>query len=155
MENTSIKRTDSDDLDFLALVRELDAYLAVTDGNEHSFYAQYNKVDLIKNVVVLYAGALPVACGAIKKFDDRTMEIKRMYTAQAHRGQGLAGQILRELERWTTELGFEKCILETGKRQTDAIKLYEKSGYIRTENYGQYIGVANSVCFEKILIPGS
>jgi putative acetyltransferase len=59
--------------------------------------------------------------------------------------------VLAELEAWAAELGYPKCVLETGKRQPEAIALYEKQGYQRISNYGQYIGVENSVCFEKVL----
>jgi putative acetyltransferase len=59
--------------------------------------------------------------------------------------------VLSELESWAAELGYPKCVLETGKRQPEAIALYEKQGYQRIPNYGQYIGVENSVCFEKVL----
>ena len=67
------------------------------------------------------------------------------------RAKGLASLILGELENWALELGFEKCILETGRMQPEAIALYEKNGYYRTTNYGQYTGVENSLCFEKNL----
>ena len=60
-------------------------------------------------------------------------------------------EILNELETWAKELGYEKTVLETVKRQTEAVALYNKSGYKVIPNYGQYIGVDNSICFEKIL----
>jgi GNAT superfamily N-acetyltransferase len=59
--------------------------------------------------------------------------------------------ILAELEKWAGELSCTKCILETGKRQPDAIGLYKKNGYKPVPNYGQYAGVENSVCFEKVI----
>lgn len=145
----SLIRTDSGHKDFIRLVKDLDTYLAVSDGEEHSFYSQFNKIDLIKHVVVAYHNNFAISCGAIKQYDPKTMEIKRMFTASNYRGQGTAGLILVELENWAKEMGFEKCILETGKRQTEAIRLYEKSGYDITPNYGQYIGIENSVCFRK------
>ena len=144
-----IKRTSSDDPDFKTLVRGLDAELAQIDGEEHGFYAQYNGIDAIRHVVVLYADAVPVSCGAIKPFAPDAMEVKRMYTLGHFRGKGLASQVLQALEAWAAELGYPKCILETGRRQPDAIALYQKSGYRIMDNYGQYAGVENSVCFEK------
>ena len=74
-----------------------------------------------------------------------------MYTLPAHRGHGLATRILTELEKWAAELGYKKCVLETGLRQPDAIALYTKSGYHRIPNYGQYLNIENSVCFAKEL----
>lgn len=142
-------RTDSAHPDFRALVRLLDQDLQVRDGAEHSFYAQFNKVDAIRHVVVAYLNDEPVGCGAFKPFEADAVEIKRMYVQPAHRGQGLAQAVLTELEDWARELGYTGCVLETGLKQPEAIRLYQKSGYQRIPNYGQYIGVDNSVCMRK------
>jgi len=144
-----IVRTNSDNPDFIELVKYLDADLAIRDGNEHSFYAQFNKIDKIKFVVVAYEDDQPVGCGAIKEYAPNTMEIKRMYTSPASRGNGIATKVLTELENWAAEMSFETCILETGKKQPEAIALYKKSGYKSISNYGQYAGIENSVCFRK------
>ena len=144
-----ILRTNSDNQDFIELVKHLDADLADRDGKEHSFYAQYNKIDQINFVVLAYENDVPVACGAIKEYAPDTMEVKRMYTLPDCRGKGIASQVLSELETWAAELSYRKCILETGKKQPEAIRLYQKNGYHNVPNYGQYIGIENSVCFEK------
>jgi len=146
-----IKRTDSDDQDFIGLVKWLDTDLAKRDGNQHSFYAQFNKIDKIKYAVVAYENDKPIGCGAIKEFAPDTLEIKRMYTSPESRGKGIASQILIELEKWATELSFKKCILETGKKYPEAVALYKKNGYRLIPNYGQYAGIENSLCFEKEL----
>jgi GNAT superfamily N-acetyltransferase len=144
-------RTDSENEDFQELVRLLDEDLAIRDGADHSFYAQFNKIDAIKNVVVVYQNELPVGCGAFKKFDDETVEIKRMFVRPEYRGKGVAGIVLKELENWAGEAGFEFAVLETGKKQPEAIRLYEKSGYALIPNYGQYAGIENSICMKKSL----
>ena len=144
-------RTNSEHIDFINLVKLLDTDLAKRDGDDHSFYDQFNKLDNIKHTLVLYINNKPVACGAIKQFESDCMEVKRMYTLPEQRGQGLATKTLKELENWAKELGFIRCVLETGKKQPEAIKLYKKSGYNVIPNYGQYIGIENSVCFEKQL----
>lgn len=146
-----ILRTTSDNKDFTELVKELDAFLAEIDGAEHAFYAQLNKTNTLKHVVVVYEDDKPVACGAIREFDHSSMEVKRMYTLPAFRGKGFAAKVLNELENWAGELGYSKCVLETGLRQPEAVSLYEKSGYKRIPNYGKYANVENSVCFEKEL----
>lgn len=142
-------RTDASHPDFKALVKALDTYLAVVDGDDHAFYHQYNHIDAIKYALVAYENERAIACGAIKAFSDEAMEVKRMYTAPECRGKGVASKLLRELEAWAAELGYSKCVLETGKRQVEAIGLYHKNHYQIIPNYGQYIGVENSVCFEK------
>jgi len=53
------------------------------------------------------------------------------------------------LESWASELNFKYCVLETGKRQPEAIALYKKNGYQIIPNYGQYHGIENSICFQK------
>ncbi len=144
-----IIRTNSDNRDFVELVKLLDADLAKRDGEDHSFYAQFNKIDKIKYVVVAYDHGRSVGCGAIKEYAAKTMEIKRMYVSPGNRKKGVATKILSELEQWARELSYPRCILETGKRQPEAIGLYQKNGYTSIPNYGQYAGAENSVCFEK------
>jgi putative acetyltransferase len=143
-----IIRSDSSNTDFLSLVKLLDQDLSDRNGDQQNFYNQFNKVDLIKNVIVAYVDNTPVGCGAIKKYDDNCMEVKRMFVKAEYRGKGIAGKIL---EMWVAELNFTKCILETGKVQPEAIHLYQKFGYTITDNYGQYIGIDNSVCMNKEL----
>jgi GNAT superfamily N-acetyltransferase len=144
-------RTNSDNIDFQKLVKELDKDLAIRDGEEHAFFAQYNKIDAIKFVVVAYENEVAVGCGAIKEYEPNIMEVKRMFVSQDQRGKGIASLVLIELEKWAAELNYKKCILETGIRQPEAISLYKKNNYLLIDNYGQYINVTSSVCFEKEL----
>lgn len=147
-----IVRADSENADFRALVRLLDEDLSVRDGAEHSFFAQFNKIDALKTVVVAYLGETAVGCGAFKPFDAETVEIKRMFVREENRGRGIAVEILKELENWAAESNFACAILETGKKQPEAIRLYEKSGYRFIPNFGQYAGVESSVCLKKTLL---
>ena len=147
----TIIRTNSNSRDFAALVKLLNADLAERDGKDHSFYAQFNKIDTLTHVVVAYDDETPCGCGAIKEFQKNTMEVKRMFVLPEKRGKGIATAILTELEKWAGDLSSTKCVLETGKRQPEAIGLYTKNGYASIPNYGQYIGMENSVCFEKQL----
>jgi putative acetyltransferase len=74
-----------------------------------------------------------------------------MYVPPGYRKKGIATTILAELENWARELSCTRCVLETGKRQPEAIGLYKRNGYRLIPNYGQYAGVENSVCFGKEL----
>ena len=74
-----------------------------------------------------------------------------MFIHSNFRGKGLSKIILRELENWAKELGFSRLVLETGKKQPEAIGLYENAGFKKINNYGQYVDFPNSVCFEKVL----
>ncbi|MTI31394.1 GNAT family N-acetyltransferase [Xanthovirga aplysinae] len=146
-----LKRTNSKDSDFVRLVKSLDEDLQVRDGDEHSFFAQFNKIDLIQNVVVAYNNGKALGCGAIKPYNNEIMEVKRMFVSSEARGKGIATLILKELEKWAQELNYNGCILETGEKQPEAIGLYVKSGYERIPNYGPYVEVNSSFCFRKKL----
>ena len=146
-----IVRTNASDTEFAKLVQLLDQELAQRDGEEHAFYNQFNSLDHSVSVILLIENEQAIGCGAIKSLNDTTMEVKRMFVLKEFRGRGLAGSVLFELERWALELGYSRCRLETGKRQPEAIALYQKKGYQKISNYGQYAGIENSICFEKQL----
>lgn len=145
----SLIRTDSAHPEFQQLVMLLDRDLQIRDGAEHGFYAQFNKIDSIKNAALAFIDGKALGCGAFKPFDETSVEIKRMYVLPEYRGRGIAALVLQELEQWAAELKYRFAVLETGLKQPEAIQLYQKSGYLRIPNYGQYAGVENSVCMRK------
>ncbi len=144
-------RTDAENDDLLLLVALLDEELKARDGEDHYFFAQFNKLAGIIGAVVAYVDDEPVGCGAFKQFSDTEAEIKRMFVRSECRGQRIAANVLTELESWADEEGFDACVLETGFKQPEAIALYKRSGYSEIPNYGQYADVANSVCMTKNL----
>ncbi|MFZ6010045.1 MAG: GNAT family N-acetyltransferase [Bacteroidota bacterium] len=144
-------RTSSDHGDFTNLVRRLDAELWERYEELQAQYARHNKVEKNNTVVLAYADNLPSGCGCFKKYNDDTVEVKRMFVAHDHRGKGIAGLILKELECWAKELGYSKVILETGLKQPEAIGLYKKAGFVVTENYEPYVNMKESVCMQKFL----
>ncbi|WJJ98054.1 GNAT family N-acetyltransferase [Algibacter luteus] len=147
----TVKRTNSENKDFIGLVSLLNTYLKIIDGDEHAFYSQYNNIDVLNHVVVVYKNETPLACGAFKALSEDTVEVKRMFTQEDSRGMGLASKVIQELEVWARELDFNTCVLETGKRQKEAVSFYKKMNYSIIPNYGQYIGIENSLCFKKEL----
>ncbi len=149
---TIFNRTNSTDIDFQNLVSLLDKDLAIRDGDEHTFYAQFNKVQNIKHVIVCYKDDKPIGCGAFKEYDKKNVEIKRMFVSPDYRGHGIGLNILQELELWALESGYAACVLETGKKQPEAISLYQKAGYAIIKNYGQYENVENSICMKKSIL---
>ena len=99
----NLLRTNSKNLDFIKLVKLLDATLKISDGKDHAFYDQFNKIDALKNVVVAYKNKQPMGCGAFKIHPNNTVEIKRMYVATDARRLGIASKVLEELEQWAKE----------------------------------------------------
>lgn len=148
----AIVRTNSNNKDFIELVELLDSYLSEMDGDEHSFYDQFNNIVNLNNVVLAYLDETAAGCGAFKEFSPGVIELKRMYTKPNFRGQKIGSKVLFELEKWAHELNYSKCILETGKRQVEAIEFYKMNGYSVMPNYGQYQNIEYSLCFTKNLI---
>ena len=143
-------KTNSNHPDFQKLTRLFDDYLVEIDGDEKDFFAQYNQI-YIDNVIVCYEDEIAVGCGAFKEYEPTVDEIKRMFVLPEKRGKGIASTVLNALEFWAKENGFQHAILETSNQLTNAISLYQKSGYEVISNYGQYIDVESSVCMKKIL----
>ena len=146
-----LKRTDSADPDFAGLVYLLNEEMKIKDGEEFSFYLQFNSLETINHVIVAYENDVAVGCGALREYSADTVELKRMFVPHAHRRKGIAIQMLWALEQWAMELGFKNSILETGINLAEAISLYQKTGYTIIPNYGQYEGVKGSVCMKKLL----
>ena len=147
----TIKRTDSYDLDFPQLVSLLNRELRERYGGVESIYDSYDQISNLDTVVMGYSNDLPVACGCFKKYDDTTVEIKRMFVKPDKRRQGIGLSILNELEIWAKERGFSFALLETANKQPESIALYKKAGFKIIPNYGQYIGIETSVCMKKKL----
>ena len=147
----ALHRTDSNDRDFQYLIVLMDNDLRQRYGQVQTIYDDLNQVGDIDTVLIAYNDQKPIGCGCFRKFSDNTIEVKRMFVEPAYRGQGVATQILSGLETWAKENGFTRAILETGRKQPEAIHLYERSGYAITINYGPYAGMENSVCMRKKL----
>lgn len=151
MPKTTFKKTDSNDPDFHKLVKLLDQYLAEINGKNDAFFSQFNTIDALHHVLIAYHDGVAVGCGAFKPFSENTVEIKRMFVLPEFREQGIARQILKNLEYWAEESSFDFCILETSKNMEDAVKLYQKAGYSTIQNYGQYKDIESSVCMKKYI----
>lgn len=144
-----LRRISSQYQDFQSLVLLLDKDLSVRDGEDHSFYAQFNKIDKI----VAYENTCPIGCGAIKKYDEVTAEIKQMFVKSEFRGFGIATKTLSALEEWLTNWAINIVLLRQVISNQRQLPLYRKSGYQIIPNYGQYEGIENSVCMKKSLHP--
>jgi GNAT superfamily N-acetyltransferase len=96
---------------------------------------------------------VPVGCGAIRRMDAATAEIKRMYVIPKHRGMGAGRAILEKLEQVALELGVNRIVLETGERQPEAIALYKHGGFVKIPLFGEYADSPLSICMEKALPP--
>jgi putative acetyltransferase len=144
----NLVKTNSDNPDFKYLIGLFDAYLIDIDGDQRDFFAHYNN-KYLEHALVIYENETAIGCGGFKEYDHETAEIKRMFVHPNQRGKGIATIILSEIEKWANECGFQNFILETSPKLENAIALYKKSGYRLIPNFGQYIGVENSICMKK------
>lgn len=148
-DTVRISKTTSQNIDFVNLIAALDKSLWERYPELKTNYWGNNILELNPNVVVVYFHDKPVACGCFKKYDQNTIEIKRMFVSPEARGMGLAQTILRELELWAHDLGYSFSVLETLYKQKEAIALYQKTGYNIVGNYEPYVGLENSICMRK------
>jgi putative acetyltransferase len=151
MNTITLKRTNSLGPDFRLLITELDADLRATYDELMNTYDQHNVIEEIATVVIAYVDSQPAGCGCFKAFSSEAAEVKRMYVRPQFRGLGISAKVLKELEIWAASKGYVQMILETGEKQLAAINLYQKGGYVRSENYGPYIDLDTSLCFSKDL----
>ena len=140
------------DLDFIALTKELDAYLRSINGDTQDAFDPYNDVSQNPYTLVAYDEAVPVACGALKLHGDGTAEIKRMYVKPAYRRMGLAKQILEALEQRALTLGVHTLQLETNPAFTGAVALYQQIGFTQIEPFGPYRCLC-TLCMGKVIRP--
>ncbi len=101
--------------------------------------------------LVAYLDGWPVGCGTVRRVDDATAEIKRMYVRPSGRGRGVGRRLLAQLEAAAREIGYARVVLDTGERMPEAQALYRSSGYREVDDYNGNPWAA--VWFEKRLQP--
>jgi putative acetyltransferase len=92
-----------------------------------------------------------VGCGALRRLDEKTAEVRRMYVLRFHRRLGIARALLAHLESAAKPLGYTMLRLETGNRQHPAMALYESYGFSRIPAFGEYANDPTSICYEKTI----
>jgi len=150
-----IRRTDIRSPEAQSLILALNAELKARYPEEGACHFRLEADEVAEGrgaFLVAFAPAQnPVACGAIRRIDPETSEIKRMYVKPEWRGKGIAGAMVSALEQECLRLGVARIVLETGVRQHEAIELYARAGFERIAAFGEYMGKPLSVCFAKKL----
>lgn len=145
--------TDGNNKDFNLLCGMLDDYLNEIVGGkkQRENYNQYNTLENIHDVVLLYDNDTPIACASYKHYDEGIAEMKRVFLKKEYRGRGLSKDLIRQLEANAKEKGYHTLILETGLPLNEACHLYQSMGYQRIANYGPYCCMKDSICMSKNL----
>lgn len=143
-----------DSADAQRLIAALEAHLASRYSADQRFGPNLKPQQIAPGFgtfVVARAEGRAVGCGALRRLDETSAEVKRMYVEPELRGQGIAKEIVDHLEAAARVMGTRCLVLETGIYQAEAIGLYRRLGFNPVRCWGEYEGVLTSVCFEKSL----
>lgn len=146
-------RTDGKDKDFIENCRLLDMDLDRRVGKKikRDKYRKYNQLDEIKEAIVVYEGEKVIGGGAIRRYDDENIELKRVFVHTEYQGRGIGSRLVSLLIEWAMELGYQRMILETGELLTESCAVYKKLGFKVIPNYGPYVGMPESLCMARDL----
>jgi len=138
---------------FVRLTDELDQELWAKQGEAQKAYHGFNRLEGIHDVVLAYAGSEPVGCASFKVREPGTAEVKRVFVKLTHRGQGISRGLMGALEAKAVAQGITRFVLETSRNFAGAVGLYRALDYSEMENFPPYVGMAESICFQKELGP--
>lgn len=152
MLDLAIEAVSAASADAIALIAELDDELRRRYETEEVHGLSPRDVEDPETTFLIgrIAGEA-VACGAVRRLNTTTGEVKRMFVRPAYRGQGFSRLILVALERDASRRGIKTLRLETGTLQPEAIALYQSAGHTGIPLYGEFVGNLRSRCFEKVL----
>lgn len=150
---TEFVRTDGKNADFIENCRLLDLDLDRRVGRQikREKYQKFNQLDEIQEAVVVYEDQKPAGGGAIRKYDDDTVELKRVFVHNEYQGRGIGSRLVSLLMEWAAELGYQRMILETGELLAESCAVYKKLGFEVIPNYGPYVNMPESLCMGKDL----
>ena len=152
--NITITAERFDSPDARRLIAALDAHLAGRYSPEQRFGPNLKPAHVAAGLgtfVVARADGRAIGCGALRKLDEKTAEVKRMYVEPEFRGHGVAKRVLEHLEGAARDLGVHRLVLETGIYQAEAIELYRGAGFRPIRCWGEYAKSLTSLCFEKTI----
>jgi putative acetyltransferase len=149
---TLIVAERADTHDATTLINELEGHLGPLYPQEsrHGFSVEKLLKEAVAFFVMRHDG-MPAGCGGVQLFDTQYGEIKRMYVRPQFRGLGLGKLMLQHLADYARQHGVTVLRLETGILQSEAIGLYERSGFQRIPPFGEYKEDPLSLFFEKRL----
>lgn len=146
-------RTNGQNADFIENCRLLDLDLDRRVGRQikREKYQKFNQLDEIKEAIVVYDEDKPIGGGAIRKYDDETVELKRVFVHNEYQGQGIGSRLVSLLIEWAAQLGYRRMILETGELLSESCAVYKKLGFKVIPNYGPYVDMPESLCMGRLI----
>lgn len=146
-------RTDGKNEDFIENCRLLDIDLDRRVGRQikREKYQKFNQLDEIREAILVYDNGKPVGGGAIRRYDDENVELKRVFVHNEYQGQGIGSRLVSLLIEWAAQLGYRRMILETGELLAESCAVYRKLGFAVIPNYGPYADMPESLCMAKTI----
>lgn len=146
-------RTNGANADFIENCRLLDMDLDRRVGKKikRDKYRKYNQLDEIREAIVVYEDNKAIGGGAIRRYDDENVELKRVFVHTEYQGRGIGCRLVSSLIEWAMELGYRRMILETGELLAESCAVYRKLGFEVIPNYGPYVDMPESLCMAKDL----
>ena len=146
-------RTNGANADFIENCRLLDMDLDRRVGKKikRDKYRKYNQLDEIREAIVVYEDNKAIGGGAIRRYDDENVELKRVFVHTEYQGRGIGSRLVSSLIEWAMELGYRRMILETGELLAESCAVYRKLGFEVIPNYGPYVDMPDSLCMAKDL----
>ena len=154
MDELEVRAFDLRSAEAQALIAELNAELSALYPEEGANHFRLDPAEVAPGngrFVIAIQGGRHVGCGAVRRIDARTAELKRMYVRREARNRGVARAVVRALEAEARALGVGRLVLETGVRQRAALALYRGQGYSVIPPFGEYTASPLSVCMAKDL----
>ena len=153
MENTEFKWTDGANSDFQVFYQITEDYYSSLVGGESKrrAFVPYNASAEIPDVLIAYREGKAIGCAGLKRYDDKSAEIKRVWVQPESRGQHIAGEMMQLIEQKARQQGFARVILQTRPQMTEAVVMYTKRGYYLIQNYPPYDKLVGAVCYAKDL----
>jgi putative acetyltransferase len=153
-DDLTVRRVDLDSPEATELVAALNVELTARYPEEGATHFRLDPEEVAAGsgaFLVVSRSGRSIGCGAVRRLDERTGEIKRMFVRPEERGRGIGRVLLTALENEAQKLGLKRLVLETGTRQTEALALYERLGFLPIPPFGEYVGSPLSVCMAKEL----
>ena len=151
----SIERVTLDDVDVQMLIAQLNADLLARYPEPGALIFSLDPDDIVEGTGALLMAVhngRPVGCGAFRLLADQpgTAELKRLYVAPSARGQKIGAALLAELESQARAYGAHRFVLDAGPRQPEALRRFERAGYVVCTPWGEFVGKDLSICMTKV-----
>ncbi|MFD2091342.1 GNAT family N-acetyltransferase [Blastococcus deserti] len=101
--------------------------------------------------LVAEVDGVPAGCGAWRALPSGQAEVKRVYVAPGFRRRGIAQVVVAALEESAAAAGHTEIVLNSGRRQPEALALYAELGYRPVPGYGVYACSPQAVFLGKPL----